>query len=80
MFKEMLREVMKPIVKEVYAEGYNKGSEDTARRMHEMLKYGEAKGYADAVADCGVIELDDIDGIGECLSVLVDEKAKEVFK
>lgn len=80
MLKKIIEETMKPIIREVYAEGYNKGSEDTARRMHEMLQYGEAKGYADAVADCGVIELDDIDGIKECLSTLVDEKAEEVFK
>ena len=80
MIQEKLKEMLKPILKEVYAEGYNKGSEDTARRMHEMLQYGEAKGYADAVADCGVIELDDIDGIKECLSVLVEDKVQEVCK
>lgn len=78
MIQEKLKEMMKPILKEVYAEGYNAGQEDTSRRMHEMYIYGRINGYADACAKYGVVELDDIDGIKECLGTLVDDKVKEL--
>lgn len=78
MIQEKLKELMKPIMAEVYEEGYNKGSEDTSRRMHEMLQYGVAKGYADALANHGIVELDDIEGINEYLGVLVEERVREL--
>ena len=80
MIQEKLKEMMKPIMAEVYAEGYNAGQEDTSRRMHEMYVFGHIKGYTDALAEHGIVELDDIEGINECLACLVEEKIQEVCK
>lgn len=77
MFEETLKKILKPTLKEVYAEGYNAGQEDTSRRMHDIYSYGYINGYTDATAKAGVIELDDIDGIDECLGTLVEDKVKE---
>ena len=80
MIQEKLKELMKPILKEVYAEGYNAGQEDTSRRMYQLHLMGYERGYAEALAEHGVVELDDIEGINECLSCLVEEKIQEVCK
>lgn len=62
--QEILRKYMQPIIeewlKQAYDVGYKVGSEDATRRAHELYMYGRIDGYANAKADVGEIDLDDL--------------------
>ena len=60
MIIEKVYEMLEPKLKQTIAEAYKEGSEDTNRRLLEVYRYGQINGYAQALADNGIIEVDDI--------------------
>jgi len=62
MIIEKVYEMLEPRLKQMVAEAYKEGAEDTNRRLLEVYEYGQINGYAQALADNGIIEVDEIDG------------------
>lgn len=51
---------VKEWLKQAYDVGYKVGSEDATRRAHELYMFGRIEGYANAKADAGEIEIDEL--------------------
>lgn len=62
MIIEKVYEVLEPRIKKTVADAYKEGAEDTNRRLLEVYKYGQIRGYAQALADNGIVEIGDLDG------------------
>lgn len=56
---DLLAERIKPMVAEAYRKGYADATTDVCRRLDEIYSFGFEIGKADALAEAGMIELDD---------------------
>lgn len=58
---DALAERIKPMVAEAYRKGYADATTDVCRRLDEIYSFGFEIGKADALAEAGIVELDDVE-------------------
>lgn len=56
---DALVERIKPMLADAYRKGYEDATSDVCRRLDEIYSFGFEIGKADALAEAGMIELDD---------------------